>query len=297
MKKLLQKARYLGTKDLLPALAKHEIALHYVIGVLCALACLAAIIVSSSHRAAQGWSRDIRSEVTVQVRASGLESPTDAAAKAAEVISGVKGVDEAAALEPQKAKDLIKPWLGDAILDDLPIPNLVAVRLNAKHPASVISIKKALDLAQLDASVDDHSIWLKDIEQSALIVRLISLSIFIIVGSATAAAVSFATRAGLAVLKDVVEVLSLCGATDIFVAERFQYRFGRMAFEAGLMGSVVAALLVSVIKLTTQSQSLAIALPFVWSDLLLLIPCPLFVAGLAAITARFVTLRLLQRGS
>ncbi len=282
-----------GARNLLPRQDEREVALHYVIGVLCVLACLAALIVVASDRAARGWSRDIRAEVTLQVRPSGLETGSIAAARAAEVLAGVKGVAEVTAIEPEKAKALIKPWLGDAILDDLPIPNLVEVRLDPKQPARPAELMNALSLRAIDASIDDHSVWLKDVEQAALTIRLISLGAFLIVGSATAAVVSFATRAGLTARADIVEVLSLCGASDLFIAKRFQYRFARMSFESGLLGAALAGLLMGLIKVTGPAQSFAVALPFSWFDLLILLPCPLLVALIGAVTARVVTLRLL----
>jgi len=283
----------LGANTLLPSQDQREVAQHYVIGVLCFLACFAALVVMASDRAANGWSRDIRAEVTVQVRPSGMESGSAAAAHAAEVIAAVKGVAEADAIEPERAKALIKPWLGDAVLDDLPIPNLVEVRLKPDHPARPSDITDALAGHGIDASLDDHSTWLKDIDQGAMTIRLISLSVFLIIGSATAAFVGFATRAGLAARADVVEILSLCGATDLFIAQRFQFRFARMAAEAGSVGAGLAAVGMVIIKATSRSQSFALALPFSWSDLLILIPCPLLVALVAGLTARWVTLRLL----
>ena len=282
-----------GARNLLPRQDEREVALHYVIGVMCVLACLAALVSLASDRAAEGWSRDIRAEVTIQVRPAGLESGSVAAAKAAEVLAGVRGVSEVTALEPEKAKALIKPWLGDAILDDLPIPNLVEVRLDPKHPATGGALMTALSLQDVDASLDDHSVWLKDIEQGALTIRLIASGVFLIIGSATAAVVGFATRAGLTARADVVDVLSLCGASDTFIAERFQFRFARMSFESGLLGAAVAALVMALIKVTGSSQSFALALPFSWFDLLILLPCPLLVAFIGAVTARMVTLRLL----
>lgn len=292
----LNRFRNLQARDVLPRQDERELALHYVIGVLCFLACMAALVVVASDRAAAGWARDIRAEITVQVRPKGLESGSIAAAHAAEILAGVKGVGQVTALEPDKAKDLIKPWLGDAVLDDLPIPNLVEVRLDPRQPASLHDIRAALAAQDVDASVDDHSVWLKDVQQSALTIRLISGGIFLIIGTATAAVVGFATRAGLAARANIVEVLSLCGATDTFIAERFQNRFARMSFESGLMGAALAAVVMSGIKITGTSQSFALALPFSWSDLLILIPCPVLVALIAAVTARMVTLRLLGGG-
>ena len=284
-------------RDLLPEQDQREIALHYVIGVLCVLACLAALVVMASDRAARGWSRDIRSEVTVQVRPTGLESGSVAAARAAEVLAGVKGVGQVTALEPEKAKALIKPWLGDAILDDLPVPNLVEVTLNPKAPARTQQLMEALTAHDIDASIDDHSVWLKDVEKSALTIRVLFLGAFFIIFTATAAIVGFATRAGLTARANIVEVLALCGATDLFIAQCFQYRFARMAFESGLLGALIAAGVMAIIKVTEASQSFAVALPFSWADLLWLVMCPFLVALIGAVTARVVTLRLLGGSS
>ncbi|MDC7683132.1 ABC transporter permease [Asticcacaulis sp. BYS171W] len=283
----------LKRKDLLPIQDTREVSLRYVIAVLFFLASMAFLIVLASNRAATGWSREIRSEVTVQVRPTGLETGSVAAARAAEVLAGVSGVKEAAAIEPERAKELIKPWLGDAVLEDLPLPNLVEVRLDDKAPAKTAALSEALAEKEIDATIDDHSTWLEDIEKSALIIRLISISIFLLIASAAAAVVGFATRAGLTARANIVEVLSLCGATDLFIARRFQYRFARMAGLSGLFGAGAAGAVMAVIKVTAASQSFLLALPFSWLDLLVLIPCPLLAAVIAAFTARTVTLRML----
>jgi cell division transport system permease protein len=110
-------------------------ALIFVVAVLCFLACLTALGVLAADRAARGWSGQLTGEATVIVRPHGGESPDAAAARAAEALAGVAGVAEARALEPQKAYDLIRPWLGDvADFEDLPVPRLVAVTLDRERP-------------------------------------------------------------------------------------------------------------------------------------------------------------------
>ena len=95
------------------------------------------------------------------VRAQGTETADEAAARAAEVVSGVKGVAEARALDAAKADALIAPWIGaGALPPDLPTPRLVAVDLDRKAPASGAAIaERALKAAGVDADVDDHSRW------------------------------------------------------------------------------------------------------------------------------------------
>ena len=98
------------------------------------------------------------------------ETPDAAAARAAETLASVPGVTEARALEKEKAYALIKPWLGDiADLDDLPVPRLVAVGLDRKNPATAETLGKALKARGLDAVVDDHSVWIKDIRGAGLV--------------------------------------------------------------------------------------------------------------------------------
>ncbi len=297
--KFLSRLSVSGTRDLLPTQDERELALHYVLGAMCFLACLAALMTMASGRAASGWARDIRAEVTVQVRPSGLETGSVAAAKAAEVLAGVKGVSEATAIEPEKAKALIEPWLGKDVAEDLPIPNLVEVRLDPKmshkKKATTDQMMENLSANNIDATLDDHSVWIKDVEQSALVAQLIAFGICALIGSMTIAVAGFATRASLTARASVVDILSLCGASDLFIAKRFQFRFARMAFQSGLLGAAAAGLVMAAIKCFVPSQSFAMALPFSWIDLLILTPCPLLVALIAAITARLVTLRLLAR--
>lgn len=282
--------------DLLPPALSHEVALHYVIGVLCFLACLTAVVVVASNRAAKGWTDDIRSEITVQVRPTGLETAPSAAARAAEVLSGVPGVDEVAAIEPEKAKALLKPWMGDVVLDDLPIPNLVEIRLSTRNPARPEALQRALDAAHIEGNVDDHRLWLKDIDQSALSLRLISALIFLVLASAAGAVVAFATRAGLISMAGVVEILSLVGTEDRLIAEGLQTRFARLAFESGMIGAAAAGVILIVLKATSRSQSFAIALPMDWPDLIFIVPCPFVAALIAGWTARTMSLRLLAKG-
>jgi len=279
---------------LLPRDEEREVSLHFVVAVLCFLACLMAIGGVSADRAARGWSRDLRSEATIQVRPRLGETGDEAAARAAEAVAGVRGVTEAAALEKEKAEALLEPWLGKAVLQDLPVPHLVTVRLDRAHPATALDLKKALDRAGVDADVDDHGRWLKDVERSAGVVRWAVATLFILTAAAAAAVIAFATRAGMAARRDVVEVLHLTGARDAFIANLFQLRFARLAAVSGVLGAGAAAAVTALIELIGGGQGFTPALPLTWMDLLTVSPCPLVAATVAALSARLTTLRLLR---
>ncbi|RYF90551.1 MAG: ABC transporter permease, partial [Caulobacteraceae bacterium] len=146
---------------LLPRRDARDGALIFVVGVLCFLACLTAIGALAADRAARGWTSQLSDSATVVIQPHGAETPDAAAARAAEVLAGVKGVSEARALEKEKAEALLEPWLGrEALIDDLPVPRLVTVELDAKAPAKAADLDRALKAAGVDAKVDDHSVWI-----------------------------------------------------------------------------------------------------------------------------------------
>jgi len=271
----------------LPEQETRDGALVFVVAVLCFLACVTALGVIAADRAASGWTRQLSEEATVIVRPRPGETPDSAAAKAAEALAGVKGVTEARALEPQKAYDLVRPWLGDvADVEDLPVPRLVAVSLDDRMPATAGALETVLKSQGIDAIVDDHSLWLKDVRRAAGVARGMGTIVFLLIAGAATAVVAFATRAGLAAQRDVVEVLHLTGAEDSFIARLFQLRFARVAAVAGLIGAGGAILSGAILRLLGGSQGLTPALPIAWTDLLAVLPCPLLAAAVAAIAAR-----------
>ncbi|MDX5330237.1 MAG: ABC transporter permease [Pseudomonadota bacterium] len=279
----------------LPARDARDGALVFVVAVLCFLACLTALGVIAADRAARGWTDQLTGEMTVIVRPKANETPDSAAARAAETLAGVDGVAEARALEREKAESLIAPWLGDAAdLADLPVPRLVAVSLEKEAPASAETLSRALRARGLDAVVDDHSTWMADIQRGAALARWVGLGVFTLIAAAAAAVIAFATRAGLAARREVVELLHHTGAEDVFIARLFQARFAWMAAWAGLIGAATAALLGAGLRLAGGGQGLSPVLPVAWTDLLAVLPCPLAAALVAAVAARLTATALIR---
>jgi len=279
----------------LPDTDRHDGSLIFVVAVLCFLACLTALGVIASDRAARGWASQLTGEATVIIRTKANESPDTAAARAAEALAGAPGVSEARAIERAKAEALIAPWLGPtADLADLPIPRLVAVSLDPDHPATAATLDQTLKAAGVDGIVDDHSMWIKDIRRGAETSRWFGASVFAVIAAASAAVIAFATRAGLAARRDVVEVLHLTGAEDAFIARLFQLRFARTAAIAGLFGAGAAAIMGAILRLIGGGAGLTPVLPVAWVDLLAVLPCPLAAALVAAVAARLTAASLIR---
>jgi len=280
---------------LLPPRDARDGSLVFVVAVLCFLACLTALAALAANRAAEGWTNQLTGSATVVVRARSGETPDSAAARAAEALSGVKGVSEARALTREKAEALLEPWIGkDALVEDLPTPRLVTLDLDPKAPATAAALGQALKTAGVDAVIDDHSRWIADIERGAGLARWAALGVFALIAAATVAVIAFATRAGLAARADVIEVLHFSGAEAGFIAGLFQGRFAAMAALAGLLGGAGAAIIGAGARYLGGGAGLAPVLPLAWIDLLAPLPCPLIAALVAGFTARLAALRLLR---
>jgi cell division transport system permease protein len=267
----------------------------FVIAVLCFFACVAAVAALAADRAATGWTAQLKDSATVLVRPRGGETADAAAARAAETLADVKGVSEARALERAQAAALLEPWLGKGVLaDDLPVPRLVALDLDPARPPSAADLQNALKARDIDATVDDHSLWIKDIVRAGAWARDAAIAVFALTALAAAAVIAFAARAALASRREIVEVLHVAGARDGFIAGLLARRFAAMAFVAGVGGALLAAGLGAGARLVGGGTGLTPVLPVAWSDLLALAPCPVLAAAVAALAARAAAMRLLK---
>lgn len=281
---------------LLPPRDGRDGSLMFVIAVLCALACLAVLGAAAADRAIGGWRGELRASATVQVRPKAGETSAEAAARAAEALADVKGVSEARALDRAAAARLLEPWLGkDGVPDDLPIPELVTLDLDPKSPANAPALNAALARAGVEGEVDDHSRWVRDIERTALVVRLAALGGAAALALAAAAAIGFATRAGLLARREVVAVLHLSGAEDRYIAGLFLRRFAWLSFLSGLEGAVSATTLYGMLRIVAPHDGFTPILPQSWRDLVLILPCPIITGAIGAIAARSSAMSILAR--
>jgi len=277
---------------LLPREPAQDLLLVFVAAVLCFFACLSVIAALGADRAARGWAGQIHGSATVLVQPAAGESPDASAARAAETLAGVKGVSEAAVLEKAKAEALLEPWFGPGpALADLPIPRLVTVELDPKAPASIAALDSALKGAGVEATIDDHSRWTRSIMRAGGLARLAAAGAAVLMTLAAGAVIAFATRAGLAARREIVEVLHLSGAEDVFIVALFQNRLAELAAVAGALGAAGAISVGALMRLLGGGSGLTPVLPVAWSDLLAVAPAPLLAAAIAAIAARITAMR------
>ncbi|MGY9107399.1 MAG: cell division protein FtsX [Alphaproteobacteria bacterium] len=215
--------------------------LDVVIGVMAFLAALALGGVLIAERAAETWSGGLTGRLSVQILPEGAAAPDDEVAAALNLLRATPGVVYAGALSDDENLALIEPWLGDnTLIEALPFPRLIDVEL---APGAIV------DVAQLEARLaevaprsilDDHTRWVARLRGTANAVLFSALTILTLIAIATAASVAFATRAGLAAHREMVELLHLMGAQNRFIARAFEWHYFLGALIAASFGALAA---------------------------------------------------------
>jgi cell division transport system permease protein len=208
------------------------------------------------------WDRDVSGTLTVEI-ATAVGEPDDAGAKtqaavarAIEVLKATPGVVRAEALPQEKLAALLTPWLGDSdLIRDLPLPALIDVTLDPDARPDLDALAKNLAAAVPGTSIDDHRIWLARLVDLGRTIAYTAMGIVGLIGAVTSATVIYATRTGMAVHRDVIEVLHLLGATDDYIARQFAARAFALALKGGLAGLILTVpVLAAVVTETRRIQ-------------------------------------------
>lgn len=229
-------------RPLVPSTTIAGRALVTVVAILTFLAALTASAAQLVADASRDWRSDVGREITIQVRPqTGIDVDVQVE-RAASIARAAPGVDRVSIFSKAASERLLEPWLGAGLdLVELPIPRLVVVTLTDGARPDLDALRKALTDQVTGASLDDHRLWIERLATMANTVVIIGLVIVVLVLTAAALAIGFATRGALAGAKDIVEVLHFVGADDRFIARQFQDRFLQLGLKGGLIGGAAAA--------------------------------------------------------
>jgi len=236
-----ERAAYILPRD------KGAAPLDFVIAVMAFLAALALGASLVADRAAQGWQSGFSDRITVQIMPpesgdarAGLDSETQAVLA---VLQNTPGIARTHLLSDAEINALVEPWIGkDGAVAGIPLPRLIdaSVTPGAEIDANALAAK--LKQAAPHTSLDDHRRWIARLKGLADAVRYSTYAILLLIAGATAAAVSFATRAGLEAHHEMVALLHQMGALPAFIARAVEWHYFLSALFAAALGTLFAAL-------------------------------------------------------
>ena len=269
--------------------------LDFVIAVMAFLAALALGASLVADRAAQSWQNGLSDRITVQVMppetgdaTAGLNGETQAAMT---LLGITPGIAHARLLSDAEINALVEPWIGKGgAVSGIPLPRLIdaAVVPGAQIDSALLSAQ--LKKAAPHATLDDHRRWIARLKGLADAVRYSAYGILLLIAGATAAAVSFATKAGLDAHHEMVSLLHQMGALPGFIARAVERHYFFQALFAAALGTTLAALMF------LAAGGLEVfgleAVPFLpplslrWTEIPWLAAVPIATSGIAWATAR-----------
>jgi len=270
----------------------------WVIAIMMFLTVLAAAAGLGLGGAATRLDAQIGNRVTIQIVEANPDLRQAQAAAATAALEDRPGVTAVRRVPDEEVQALLEPWLGAGGLEgDLPVPALIDVDLTPEGHRALDGLRQAVVAVAPSARVDDNGQWLAPLASLIGALQWLAAGLVLLMVGATAATVVLAARAALDTHRGTIETLHLMGATDVQVARLFQRRIALDALFGGLVGFILAALVLIGIGQRVSALgsellgSAAIAAP-AWG---LLIALPVLGVLLAMLVARLTILRALGR--
>ncbi len=216
----------------------------FATAVMAFLAVLVLAMSTTAGRVADRWADELAQAATLRLPADAGEATVE---NALEILRLTPGVAEARALTDTEQQALLDPWFGpDLALDTLPVPQLIEII--ADDPPYDADGLRARLTAELPAAVlDDHARWREPLIVAAGRLRFVASVVTLLIGAALAATVVLAAQASLAANVQVIHVLRLVGARDIYIARAFVRRFTLRAGLGAALGALIGVITVQLL--------------------------------------------------
>ena len=268
----------------------------FTAGAMAFLAVFAMALSFATGRLADRWSSELARTSTLRISAPADQADAQVRAALA-VLETTPGVAAARALTPDEQRALLEPWFGpDLPVEDLPIPQLIEIiedgtgydptglraRLQAEVPAAVL---------------DDHTRWREPLIAAANRLRSLGWVAIVLIGASTGAMITLAAQAALAANAQVIRVMRLVGARDIYIARAFVRRFTLRALAGAAIGTFAGMFAVWLLPSADAAGGFLTGLGFQGVHWLWPLVIPPLAAAVAFFATRAAALRTLREQS
>ncbi len=212
-------------------------ALGIVTASMCFLACLAFGTALLVNHATDHWLIQAGSAVTVQIIESHPQTAQEQLPPVLKILTQTSAIAHAKVIPSAYVIEMLEPWLGTGnVTTDLPLPILIDVQLDPLKKLNEHALRLELKAVAPGANLDTHGYWQEALGKTALILRLLAGFILLLVLLSTGTVLVFATRSALAANRQILEVLSLIGATDNYISRQFTSHLVKLSFLACFIG-------------------------------------------------------------
>jgi len=256
------------------------------------LAVFALALSMASGRLADRWSEALARSATIRISAPADQMTTQVQAVLA-TLASTPGVESFRALESDEMRALLVPWFGpDLPVETLPLPQLIEVVEGSDFDAEGLRLRLSAEAP--GAVFDDHTRWREPLVAAAQRLRLLGVLSFLLIGGTMAGLITLAAQAALAANAQVIKVLRLVGARDLYIARAFVHRFTLRGLIGAAIGTVVGMIAVALLPNTEAAGGFLTGLGFTGAGWLWPLAIPPLAAAVAFAATRAAALRILR---
>lgn len=241
------------------------------------------------------WDKSTETQISIQVMPDitdkiPLEEKVDQIITA---LSSYEIVKVAREVDPQEIEELLSPWLKSGFTDlGIEIPALINVELHKNDDETIKTMKEKIESRFPSSVVEYHQEWLKTLNSFSSIARKISMSFSSLCFLAIILLIIQITVLSLNSQGNAINLLSILGANDKFIATRFQKHILKFAAIGSGVGFTLALIVIYFIAFTLKKIDAELFQHFLPGDgqFLILILAPIFLTFIMGMTARFTAL-------
>ncbi|MFP4569867.1 cell division protein FtsX [Rhodosalinus sp.] len=256
------------------------------------LAVFALALSFSAGRLADRWGEELARTATLRISAPAGQM-AEQTATALRILEQTPGVASARALDAEEQRALLAPWFGpDLPVERLPIPQLVEI-VEGGDGLDAAGLRLRLAAEVPGAVLDDHTRWRRPLVRAADRLRALGWASIALIGGAVAAMITLAAQAALAANAQVIQVLRLVGARDVYIARAFTRRFMLRALGGAAAGTGIGMAAVALLP-QDGAEGFLTALGFRGAEWAVPLAVPLLAAAVAWAATSFAARRTLR---
>ncbi|OJW54002.1 MAG: hypothetical protein BGO67_08025 [Alphaproteobacteria bacterium 41-28] len=213
------------------------VALMVYLGTLCFVFTL--FMIHSTH----SWESQFSSDLSIEIPTFPGTPSGMLQSRVLQLLNNTPGVRHAVAVPQKDMANLFHSILGEEVnIDLLSMPVIIDVTLDGKKMIDTKSLEAHLKNISPHIQLLDHRAWHSQVSSLIHTSVMLALLITFLVLFAALATTIFATRTSLLIHRQIIEVLSLIGATNTYIANQFQTNALKQGLIASTLGSFLAFL-------------------------------------------------------
>jgi cell division transport system permease protein len=246
---------------------------------------------------ADQWGFRNNERVTIEIPMEGVANPENLIQDVISTMQRLPLVNQINLLDSQAVLKSIQPWLnGTGIPDTVNLPCLIDVDFQSGAIVDYDDILNHLRPLSHSITLENHEPWQEKLKTMRLRLEIIAILFMILISLTVMITVTLITRSSLKTHIPTVDALRLMGATNSYIAGKFQNRAFILALKGGLWGAILALPIFLTINWVGDYWGNVSVTKFFPSFLLVsgILAIPLIVSGLSLVGARFCVVKMLR---